>query len=433
MRRTVRRMETTRSQNLFARALEVIPGGVNSPVRAFGSVGGTPRFASRGSGAILTDADGNDHLDFVQSWGPLPLGHAHPVVMDAAASALASGSTFGAPTAGEVQLAERLVEAVPSLEKVRLVNSGTEASMSAVRLARGATGRAKILKFSGHYHGHVDALLVDAGSGVATLAIPGTPGVTAGAAADTLLAPWNDLDALDAVLAVHGDDLAAIICEPVAANMNLIPAVPGFLAGLRERCTRLGAVLIFDEVITGFRLGRAGAQGRFGITPDLTVMGKAIGGGFPLAAFGGRADLMDHLAPLGPVYQAGTLSGNPVAVAAGIAQVDLLTDEVFAQIEAVTTSVVTSLRAAFEGAGITATVTQEGTLSGFVFAASAPRDYAEVQLADHARYGRFFHAMLDRGIYLAPSGYEVVFTSTAHDAAALERFAAAAAEAAPTI
>ncbi|MFT5223192.1 MAG: glutamate-1-semialdehyde 2,1-aminomutase [Glaciecola sp.] len=426
-------METSRSQQLFERALEVIPGGVNSPVRAFGSVGGTPRFAARGSGATLTDADGTNYLDFVQSWGPLPLGHAHPEVMDAAASALASGSTFGAPHAGEVQLAERLVDAVPSLEKVRLVNSGTEASMSAVRLARGATGRDKILKFAGHYHGHVDALLVEAGSGVATLAIPGTPGVTAGAAADTLVAPWNDLAALDAVLDEHGDGLAAIILEPVAANMNLIPADPGFLAAVRDRCTARGIVLIFDEVITGFRLGRAGAQGRFGVTPDLTVLGKAIGGGFPLAAFGGSAALMDQLAPLGPVYQAGTLSGNPVAVAAGIAQVDLLTDDVYTQIEAVTARVVASLRAAFSDAGLAATVTQEGTLSGFVFAGQAPRNYDEVRQADHARYGRFFHEMLARGVYLAPSGYEVLFTSTAHDDDALERFAQASLEAARAV
>ncbi len=423
-------MSTDRSQALFDRAREVIPGGVNSPVRAFGSVGGTPRFAAQAEGATLTDADGNRYLDFVQSWGPLPLGHAHPEVLEAAARALESGSTFGAPTAGEVQLAERLVDAVPSIEKVRLVNSGTEAAMSALRLARGATGRNKALKFRGHYHGHVDALLVEAGSGVATLGIPGTPGVTPGAAGDTVLADWNDLASVDAVLDAHGDDLAAVLLEPVAANMNLVPPAPGFLEGLRERCDRVGALLVFDEVITGFRLGRAGAQGRFGITPDVTILGKAIGGGFPLAAFGGRADVMDHLAPVGPVYQAGTLSGNPVAVAAGIAQVDLLTDDVFECIEGATTAVVTALREAFADAGLTATVSQEGTLAGFLFTEAAPTRYEDVQAADHAAYGRFFHAMLERGVYLAPSGYEVLFTSIAHDDEVLDRFAEAAREAA---
>ncbi len=426
-------MSTDRSKALFDRALRVIPGGVNSPVRAFGSVGGTPRFAASGEGAKLRDADGNTYLDFVQSWGPLPLGHAHPEVLEAAARALESGSTFGAPTGGEVQLAERLVDAIPSLEKVRLVNSGTEAAMSALRLARGATGRNKVLKFRGHYHGHVDALLVEAGSGVATLGIPGTPGVTPGAAADTVLADWNDLASVDAVLDAHGDDLACILLEPVAANMNLVPPAPGFLQGLRDRCDRVGALLVFDEVITGFRLGRAGAQGRFGVTPDLTVLGKAIGGGFPLAAFGGRADVMDHLAPVGPVYQAGTLSGNPVAVAAGIAQVDLLTDEAFVTIEAVTDRVVAILRRAFADAGLTATVSQEGTLSGFLFADTAPRNYQDVQAADHDTYGRFFHAMLTRGVYLAPSGYEVLFTSTAHDDEVLTRFAEVATTAAAEV
>ncbi len=414
-------MSTERSQALFDRARQVIPGGVNSPVRAFGSVGGTPRFVVEGSGARMTDADGNEFIDFVQSWGPLPLGHAHPEVLEAAARALASGSTFGAPTGGEVQLAERIVDAVPSIEKVRLVNSGTEAAMSAVRLARGVTGRAKVLKFRGHYHGHVDALLVEAGSGVATLGIPGSPGITAGAAGDTVLADWNDLASVDAVLDAHGDDLAAILLEPVPANMNLVPAVDGFLAALRERADRVGALLVFDEVISGFRLGRAGAQGRFGVTPDLTILGKAIGGGFPLAAFGGTAEAMDHLAPAGPVYQAGTLSGNPVAVAAGIAQVDLLTDQVFEQIEGVTTRLAAGLRDALDRHGVTGTVTRVGTLAGVVFADRVPTTYADVKAADHATYGRFFHALLDRGVYVAPSGYEVLFTSAAHDDEVLGR------------
>ncbi|MDQ3932512.1 MAG: glutamate-1-semialdehyde 2,1-aminomutase, partial [Actinomycetota bacterium] len=304
-------MAETTSQALYERALRVIPGGVNSPVRAFRAVGGVPRFFVRGQGAEVWDEDGNRYVDLVQSWGPLVLGHAHPEVIAAAESALRRGSTFGAPTRGEVELAEELVDAVPSLEQVRLVSSGTEATMSAVRLARGVTGRNRILKFSGHYHGHSDSLLTEAGSGVATFAIPGTPGVTSGAVRDTLLVPWNDIEAVDEVVDRHGDGLAAILCEPVAANMGLVPPAPGFLAALLERARGVGALLIFDEVITGFRLGRAGAQGIFGVVPDLTVLGKAIGGGFPLAAFGGRADVMQGLAPAGLVYQAGTLSGNP--------------------------------------------------------------------------------------------------------------------------
>lgn len=425
---------STRSESLYARAQSAIPGGVNSPVRAFGSVGGTPRFAARAHGATIVDEDGTSYVDFVQSWGPLPLGHAYPAVIDAAAAALANGSTFGMPTGAEVQLAERLIDAVPSIEKVRLVNSGTEAAMSALRLARGATGRNKVIKFAGHYHGHVDALLAEAGSGVATLAIPGTPGVTPGTTADTIIVPWNDLEALDAAIDAHGDDLAAIVLEPLPANMNLVPAGDGFLQALRDRTSRVGALLVFDEVISGFRLGRDGAQGRFGITPDVTILGKAIGGGFPLAAFGGREDVMDHLAPVGPVYQAGTLSGNPVAVAAGIAQVDLLTDEVYARIERATTRVVEALRSAFADAGLSAVVTQEGTLAGFLFGLDqTPADYDDVKQADHARYGRFFHAMLERGFHLAPSGYEVLFTSTAHGDADLDRFAEAATEAARAV
>jgi len=422
-----------RSQALFARASRVTPGGVNSPVRAFGSVGGTPLFVASAAGPEFVDVDGNHYLDLVQSWGPLPLGHARAEILDAAASALASGSTFGAPTLGEVNLAERIVDAVPSVEMVRLVSSGTEAAMSTIRLARGHTGRAKLLKFAGHYHGHADALLVDAGSGVATLGIPGTPGVTAGAAADTLVVAWNDPEAVTAVLAAHGDDLAAIICEPVAANMNLVPAAPGFLEHLRRTADNCGALLVFDEVISGFRLGRGGAQERFGVTPDLTVMGKVVGGGFPLAAFGGRADVMQALAPVGPVYQAGTLSGNPVAVAAGIAQLDLLTDDVYVELERLTARLCDGLEVAFSDAGLDATVVREGTLAGFSFLDHAPRDYADIQAADHGRYSAFFHAMLDRGIYLAPSGYEVLFTSTAHSDATIDRILAAASEAAQAV
>jgi glutamate-1-semialdehyde 2,1-aminomutase len=426
-------VRTETSEDLFARARAVIPGGVNSPVRAFTSVGGTPRFVARGHGATLIDVDGNHYLDLVNSWGPLLFGHARREVLAAASAAMELGSSFGAPTEGEVRLAEAIIGAVPSVEKVRLVNSGTEAGMSAVRLARGATGRAKLLKFVGHYHGHADALLVAAGSGVATLGIPGSPGVTPGAAADTILVPWNDRAAVAAAVAEHGDDLAAILAEPVPANMNLVPPAGGFLAFLREQADACGAVLVFDEVITGFRLARGGAQEREGVTPDITILGKVVGGGFPLAAFGGPASLMDHLAPDGPVYQAGTLSGNPVAVAAGRAQLELLDATVYECLEGATRRLVDGFRAAFRAAGVTAQVTRHGTLAGVVFADRSPTRFEDVAGADHDAYARFFHAMLDRGVYLAPSGYEVVFTSLAMDAAVLERVVEAAHEAAEVV
>ncbi len=419
------------SDALFARARAAIPGGVNSPVRAFASVGGTPRFIRRGAGAMVEDVDGARYVDLVGSWGPLLFGHAREEVLEAARGALALGSSFGAPTEAEVELAERVIAAVPSIEKLRLTSSGTEAGMSAIRLARGATGRRKVIKFAGHYHGHADALLVAAGSGVATLGIPGSPGVTEGAAADTVLVDWNDRDAVAAAVDTHRDDLAAIVCEPVPANMNLVAPEEGFLVFLRAEADRSGAVLIFDEVITGFRLALGGAQEVHGVTPDLTVLGKILGGGFPLAAFGGRAELMDHLAPVGPVYQAGTLSGNPVAVAAGLAQLTLLeAPGTYERLRDITDEVVAGLRAAFDGTGLTVQVLQHGTLAGVVFTDRDLHRYEDVAAADHDAYGRFFHAMLDRGVYLAPSGYEVVFTSLALDAEALERVAEAAAGAA---
>ena len=428
-------MDTSRSAELFDRAQKVIPGGVNSPVRDFGSVGGTPRFIRSADGPWIEDADGNRYVDLVNSWGPLPLGHVNAPVFSAAVRAMGQGSSFGAPTELEVRIAELLVDAVPSIEKVRLVSSGTEAAMSAIRLARGATGRSKLLKFAGHYHGHSDSLLVAAGSGVATLGIPGTPGVTAGTAADTIIVEWNNRDAVAAAVAAHGDDLAVIACEPVPANMNLVPPADGFLQFLRDVADDCGALLLFDEVISGFRLGRGGAQGMHGVTPDMTALGKAIGGGFPMAAFGGKAEVMDHLAPDGPVYQAGTLSGNPVAVAAGIAQLEQLDDELYDCLDGAADALQHIFTDAFEQAGVDdALVVRHGTLLGVLFGTTTPpRHYDEVAALDHDRYGRFFHAMLDGGVYLAPSSYEVVFPSTQLTADVLGRVRDAATAAARAI
>jgi glutamate-1-semialdehyde 2,1-aminomutase len=416
--------------SLYERALAAIPGGVDSPVRSFASVGGEPFFVDRSEGAYLFDTDDRRYLDLVQSWGASILGHAHPKVVEAVQRAAAAGTSYGAPTAREVELAEAIAARVPSVEKVRLVSSGTEAAMTVVRLARGATGRSKILKFAGCYHGHVDSLLVAAGSGVATLGLPGSAGVTEGTVADTIVVPFNDDTALDEAFARFGTDLAAVIVEPVAANMGLVPPSDGFLERLRARCTAVGALLVFDEVITGFRLGLAGAQGLYGITPDLSMFGKVVGGGFPLAALGGRADVMDELAPLGPVYQAGTLSGNPVATAAGLAVLSLLDDSTYADLSQRVARFTDGLRGAFASADTKAQVVQVGTLSGLFFADAPVNDYADAQAADHARYARFFHGMLERGVFLPPSGYETMFVSLAHTDAELDSIVDAASEAA---
>ena len=409
------------SGDWFARAKRRIPGGVNSPVRAFGSVGGDPFFVASASGSRLVDTDGNEYIDYVQSWGASILGHAHPKLVEAVQRAAAKGTSYGAPTPGEVELVEAICARVPSVEKARLVSSGTEAAMTAVRVARGATGRNKIVKFAGCYHGHLDALLAEAGSGVATLGLPGSAGVTPGTVADTIVVPYNDLPSLDAVLADHGSEIAAILVEPVAANMGLVPPAPGFLHGLRERATKHGALLVIDEVITGFRVGLGGAQARYGVTPDLSIFGKVIGGGLPLAALGGRADVMDHLAPVGPVYQAGTLSGNPLATAAGLAVLAELDDGSYEGLERTATRLADGLRKTFADAGVTARVTRAFTLVGVFFADAPVTDYASARTADHARYGRLFHAALERGVYFPPSGYEALFPSLAHSDADIDR------------
>jgi glutamate-1-semialdehyde 2,1-aminomutase len=398
-----------RSDELFERAGRSIPGGVNSPVRAFGAVGGVPRFAVRGDGAYLEDAEGARFVDLCQSWGALLFGHARKEIVDAAAEAASRGTTFGAPTEAEVLLAEGIVSMVPSVEQVRLVSSGTEAAMSAIRLARAATGRDTLVKLEGCYHGHSDALLArGVGSGLATFGIPSTPGVTAGAARDTLVAPFNDLDALASLFESNAATIGTLIVEPVPANMGVVPPADGYLAGLRRLCDEHGALLIFDEVITGFRIARGGAQERFGVTPDLTVLGKVMGGGFPCAAFGGRRELMEQLAPAGPVYQAGTLSGNPVAVAAGLATLDLIDrDDPYPSLESTAKELEAGLALAFDANGIDATINRAGSLFSVFFSAGPVRNLDDAKAADHERFARFFHHLLGEGVYLPPSGYEL--------------------------
>ena len=418
---------TTRNEELFRRAQQRIPAGVNSPVRAFRAVGGTPPFLERASGAHLWDADGRRYIDYLGSWGPMLVGHTHPAVVEAVQAAAARALSFGAPTAAEVEMAELLCRLVPSMDLVRLVSSGTEATMTALRLARGHTGRSLIVKFEGCYHGHADALLVKAGSGALTFGNPSSAGVPAETAAGTLVLDYNDAAQARALFDRRGAEIAGVIVEPVAGNMNLVLPAPGFLETLRELCTRHGAVLILDEVMTGFRVALGGAQGRFGIRPDLTTLGKVIGGGLPVAAVGGRREIMERIAPLGPVYQAGTLSGNPVAVAAGLATLKLVDTTGFQErIEATTRSLVEGLAAEAKRVGVAFCAQSIGSMFGLYFRAAPPSSFAEVMQCDAQRFNRFFHAMLQRGVYLAPSAYEAGFVSAAHGAREIDDTLAAA-------
>jgi glutamate-1-semialdehyde 2,1-aminomutase len=423
-------MDTSRSHALFSRARERMPGGVNSPVRAFRSVGGEPFFAQRAEGPFLFDVDGNRYIDYVGSWGPMVAGHNHPAVLDAVVATARDGLSFGVPNPLEVTMAETLARIVPMCEMVRMVNSGTEATLSAIRLARGATGRARIVKFEGCYHGHGDSFLVKAGSGALTFGVPTSPGVPKALADLTLTLPYNDFDAATALFDECGDDIAGLIVEPVVGNANCLPPREGFLQHLRALCTRHGALLIFDEVMTGFRVALGGAQARYGVTADLVTFGKVIGGGMPVGAYGGRRALMEQVSPSGPVYQAGTLSGNPVAMAAGLAMLELVQAPGFhAALEAKTNALCDGLEAAARDAGVPFTTNRVGGMFGLFFSATPVDTYAGAMACDTAAFNRFFHAMLERGVYLAPSAFEAAFMSSAHGEAELAATIEAAREA----
>ena len=423
-------MQQTRSQQLFEQAQRVIPGGVNSPVRSFRAVEGTPPFIARGQGSRVWDVDGNEYIDFLGSWGPLALGHAHPVVVEAVQRAAADGTSFGAPVEQEVQLAEIVCQAFPSVDMLRLVNSGTEACMSALRLARAFTGRSKIVKFAGNYHGHADGLLVQAGSGALTHGIPTSAGVPESYAAETLVATYNDTASVETLFDAWPDDIAAVIVEPVAGNMGVVSPADGFHADLRRITEANGALLIFDEVITGFRVGYGGAQALFGITPDITTMGKIIGGGLPVGAYGGRRDVMQMVAPLGPMYQAGTLSGNPLAVAAGVATLtELQRPGVYEQLEATAVRFTEGVAAAFREAEVPSTINRVASMFTGFFNPGPVTSLAQVEQSDTAIYGRYFHALLDRGVYIAPSQFEAGFVSIAHTDADIDRAIEAVGEA----
>jgi glutamate-1-semialdehyde 2,1-aminomutase len=424
----------TRSESLFESAGRLMPGGVNSPVRAFRGVGGTPFFVARASAARIEDVDGRSYIDFLGSWGPLILGHAHPAVVEALGEAASRGTSYGAPTEGEVEMAALIARAMPSMEMVRLVSSGTEAAMSAIRLARGATGRDLVVKFDGCYHGHADSLLVKAGSGGATFGVPDSRGVPAALAALTVALPFNDLDAVERFMAARGGEVAAVIVEPVAGNMGVVPPARGYLQGLRDLCSRHGALLIFDEVITGFRVGPGGAQGLYGVRADLTCLGKIIGGGLPVGAYGGRRELMEQVAPLGGVYQAGTLSGNPLAVAAGLATLRALENpEVYRRLDVLGARLESGLVEAAVHAGVPLTVNRVGSMLTAFFSGAPVVDLASAKRSDTARYARFFHGMLARGVFLAASQFEAAFVSLAHTGEDLEAAGRAARETLETL